>query len=171
MTALIDHLLQYSRLGRDALSRQMVSLDAVLDAVIEDMKTQNEKGKVEIRRCGRLPVVNCDPSRIGEVFQNLIDNAIKYNDKPEKWVEIGEDESEPQPVFYVRDNGIGIPPQHREKIFLIFKRLHHQNKFGGGTGAGLTIAKKIVERHGGRIWLESAPGEGTTFYFTLTGGI
>jgi light-regulated signal transduction histidine kinase (bacteriophytochrome) len=84
-------------------------------------------------------------------------------------VEVGCDQKKDAPVFYVRDNGIGIPPQHKESVFRIFKRLHEQNKYGGGTGAGLTIVKKIVERHGGRIWLESVPGEGTTFYFTLTG--
>ncbi len=85
-------------------------------------------------------------------------------------MEVGCDTSAPVPVFYVRDNGIGISGQYYEKAFRIFKRLHEQSKYGGGTGAGLTIVRKIVERHGGRIWLESTPGEGTTFYFTLSGG-
>src|ERR1035438_631928 len=103
---------------------------------------------------------------IGEVFQNLISNAAKYNDKPSKWIEVGCDHNS-APVFYVRDNGIGIAQQHHENVFRIFKRLNEPNKFGGGTGAGLTIVKKIIERHGGRIWLESSEGGGTTFYFTL----
>jgi light-regulated signal transduction histidine kinase (bacteriophytochrome) len=124
-------------------------------------------------------VCNCDPVQVSEVFSNLISNAIKYNDKVDKWVEIGfldsvadreiEDNSESTTpiVFYVRDNGIGIREKHLDAIFRIFKRLHTQNKYGGGTGAGLTIAKKIVERHDGRIWVESRYGEGSTFYFTL----
>jgi light-regulated signal transduction histidine kinase (bacteriophytochrome) len=95
---------------------------------------------------------------------------MKYNDKAEKWIEIGCENGSRPPVFYVRDNGIGIPPKHVESIFRIFKRLHAREKYGGGTGAGLTIAKKIVERHNGRIWVESAQGEGTTFYFTLEQG-
>jgi signal transduction histidine kinase len=123
----------------------------------------------------------------------LIGNAIKYNNKADKWVEIGfldsgggeleaenstESElSSPSPiihhpspnpiVFYVRDNGIGIKEKHLDAVFRIFKRLHPSHRYGGGTGAGLTIAKKIVERHGGRIWVESTYGEGSTFYFTL----
>jgi light-regulated signal transduction histidine kinase (bacteriophytochrome) len=111
----------------------------------------------------------------------LISNGIKYNDKTDKWVEIGfldpagqlnrsikeGEETAQATVFYVRDNGIGIREKHHESIFRIFKRLHAANKYGGGTGAGLTIAKKIVERHGGKIWIESAYGEGSTFYFTL----
>jgi signal transduction histidine kinase len=101
-------------------------------------------------------------------------NAVKYNDKPEKWVEIGcsvaQDREEPGPsVFYVKDNGIGVPEEHRESIFRIFRRLHGREEFGGGTGAGLTIVRTIVERHGGRIWIDSQPGEGSTFYFTLGG--
>ena len=122
---------------------------------------------IELRRKGSLGMVQGDATRIGEVFQNLISNAAKYNDKPSKWIEIGCDRSCASPVFYVRDNGIGIQPHHQDSVFRIFKRLHEQNKYGGGTGAGLTITKKIIELHGGRIWLESIPGEGTTFYFTL----
>jgi signal transduction histidine kinase len=117
-----------------------------------------------------LPTVRCDPVRAGSVLQNLVSNAVKYNDKPEKWIEIGwlDPETEGGPaVLYVRDNGIGIPEKHWDSIFRIFKRLHGRDRFGGGSGAGLTIARKLVERHGGRIWLESAPGEGTTFFFTL----
>ena len=92
---------------------------------------------------------------------------MKYNDKASKVIEVGWDDARTPVAFYVRDNGIGIPEKHFASIFRIFKRLHGRDKFGGGTGAGLTIVKKIVERHGGRIWLESQVGAGTTFYFTL----
>jgi signal transduction histidine kinase len=169
LSALISRLLAYSRLGRTELFKEIVDLEAVLDTVAKDLKPLITEKEVELRRPKRLPAVKCDPSRIGEVFQNLISNAMKYNDKPVRWVEVGYINNEKIGVFYVRDNGIGIPPQHQERIFKIFKRLHRQDLYGGGTGAGLTIVKKIVERHCGRIWLESVPGEGTTFYFTLTG--
>ncbi|MDQ3556775.1 MAG: ATP-binding protein [Gemmatimonadota bacterium] len=108
--------------------------------------------------------------RVGSVFQNLISNAIKYTDKSERWVEVGWNDPEAEgapPVLYVRDNGIGIAPRHWDAIWRIFRRLHGRDRFGGGAGAGLTIVKKLVERHGGRIWLESESGQGTTFYFTL----
>jgi light-regulated signal transduction histidine kinase (bacteriophytochrome) len=169
LTALIDRILAYSRLGRSELARKRVDVDAVFDGVAEDLKTLLIDYGVELRRSGPLSAVMGDPVRIGEVFQNLIANALKYNDKPVKWIEVGCTENEAHPVFYVRDNGIGIPLKHQESVFRIFKRLHEQNKYGGGTGAGLAIVKKIVERHGGRIWLESVPGVGTTFYFTFTG--
>ncbi len=125
---------------------------------------------------------------MAEIFINLITNAIKYNDKANKWIEIGWIEGQPEnrdrqeshgcksvesdgtsveTVFYFKDNGIGIREKHLPMIFKIFKRLHGQDKFGGGTGVGLTIIQKIIERHGGRIWVESTFGEGTSFYFTL----
>ncbi len=111
----------------------------------------------------------------------MISNAIKYNQKPRKIVEIGFLDTtqqlnsrfqqgiqvRPQVVLYVKDNGIGIPAKHYENIFRIFKRLHSKKEYGGGTGAGLTIAKKIIARHEGEIWLESVVGDGTTFYFSL----
>ncbi len=169
LTLLIDKLLAYSRLGRTELSRETVEINTVVDSAFEDMRSQMEEQGIEFRRDCRLPSIYGDPTLIGEVFQNLIGNAIKYNDKMVKTVEVGCDERSPQTVFWVRDNGIGIPPRHQEKVFHIFKRLHEQSKYGGGAGAGLTIVKKIIERHGGRIWLESTPGVGTTFYFTLSG--
>ncbi len=168
LSTLIDRLLAYSRLGSTELAMETVDVDEVVDAVAEDLSRLWAEG-VELRRAGRLGTVHGDATRIGEVFQNLISNAVKYNDKPSRWVEVGCDRRNAHPVFYVRDNGIGIQPHHQDSVFRIFKRLHEQNKYGGGTGAGLTIVKKIVERHGGRIWLESVPGEGTVFYFTLSG--
>ncbi len=177
MEALINSLLYYSRLGRLDLVVQEADLEDVVNDVLDTLHiTLNEAG-VEVRRPEQFRTVRCDRSRIGEVFCNLITNALKYNDKPEKWIEIGcqqpgqrygtREATEGPTVFYVRDNGIGIRERHMDSIFRIFKRLHGRDKYGGGTGAGLTIAKKIVERHGGRIWVESVYGEGTTFYFTL----
>lgn len=168
-TELINQLLAYSRVGRVGMEMVPVDLNQLLDDIEKDLHVFLADSRVELRRPRALPTLECNRTRIGEVLQNLIVNAAKYNDKPEKWVEVGCDLGGPVPVLYVRDNGIGIAEQHRDSVFRIFKRLHEQSKFGGGVGAGLTIVKKIVERHGGRIWLESTPGEGTTFYFTLTG--
>ena len=171
LSSLIDRLLVYSRAGSTELAHTPVDVDAVVDKVAEDLSHLWTKEGIELRRNGRLGTITGDVIRIGEVFQNLISNAAKYNDKPSKWIEVGCDRSSTTPVFYIRDNGIGIQPQHHENVFRLFKRLHEQNKYGGGTGAGLTIVKKIIERHGGRIWLESVPDEGTTFYFTLNGEV
>ncbi len=171
METLIDSLLQFSRLGRVDLAVARVDLGEIVSGILDSLAISLRQEGVEVRVPRPLPVVRADRVRVGEIFHNLIVNAMKYNDKPRKWIEIGWDENGAgPPVFHVRDNGIGIPEKHREAVFRIFKRLHGREKFGGGTGAGLTIVKKIVERHHGRIWLESSAGQGTTFYFTLQEG-
>jgi light-regulated signal transduction histidine kinase (bacteriophytochrome) len=182
MEDLINSLLHFSRLGRVELSLQRTDLNELVRNVIDALNLSTPLTKVEIRIPRPLPTIRCDRVQISEVFSNLISNAIKYNDRPQKLVEIGfldpvdspratsaeeATRSESTPVFYVRDNGIGIPEHHLDNIFRIFKRLHGPQKYGGGTGAGLTIAKKIVERHNGRIWVESRAKAGSTFYFTL----
>ncbi len=181
MEDLINSLLHFSRLGRVELDFKSTDLNELLQGVLDVLNISLEQKDVEIRIPRSLPVVMCDRVQMSEVFTNLISNAIKYNDHAQKWVEIGfsepvqsfrkrlVDDETPQMImtFYIKDNGIGIPEHHLDNIFRIFKRLHGSTKYGGGTGAGLTIAKKIVERHGGDIWLESVPGEGSTFYFTL----
>jgi light-regulated signal transduction histidine kinase (bacteriophytochrome) len=188
METLVDSLLHFSRVGQAELALREIDLDEVVSRALEMISPRLQESGAEIRRPRRLPIVRADHARVGEIFHNLIVNAIKYNDKPLKWVEIGwEDGAENKeirrqgdkenyhsplpiphsPVFYVRDNGIGIPERHYETIFGIFTRLHERNEFGGGVGAGLTIVKKIVERHNGRIWIESRMGAGTTVYFTL----
>jgi signal transduction histidine kinase len=169
MEALIDSLLHYSRLGRVDLAIDRIDLNQVVEEVLESLGITLRQSGTEVRIPRPLPTVRADRARVGEIFHNLVVNAMKYNDKERKWIEIGSldpEEGRP-PVFYVRDNGIGIPERHFESVFRIFKRLHARDKFGGGTGAGLTIVRKIVERHSGKIWVESTPGEGTTFYFTL----
>ncbi|MBN3952045.1 MAG: GAF domain-containing protein [Nostoc sp. NMS7] len=175
MEDLINSLLHFSRLGRAELIRQLVNLDELVPQIITTLTIARPQSEVEFRIPRSLNSIMCDRAQITELFSNLISNAIKYNDKPQKWVEIGLlEENEQRKVaptsltFYVRDNGIGIPQQHLDKIFQIFRRLHGRDEFGGGTGVGLTIARKIVERHGGRIWVESVPTQGSTFYFTLS---
>ncbi len=173
MEALIESLLMYSRVGRTELAVQETNLNETLAGIVESLEIRLKELGVEIRQSRPLPTVRCDCVRVGEVFRNLITNAMKYNDKPQKWIEIGCEQrlldgaSGPATVFHVRDNGIGIREKHLDSVFRIFKRLHGRDEYGGGTGIGLTIVKKIVERHGGQIWLESQFGEGTTFYFTL----
>ncbi|PMB21316.1 ATP-binding protein [Fischerella thermalis] len=183
MEALINGLLRLSQLGQAALQLQAVNLNELLDQVMNVFHASRQQHNLELRIPRPLPTIRCDPVLMNEVFSNLITNAFKYNDKAERWVEIGyldqhwgqgsnfstlsSPDSHSPITFYVRDNGIGIPPHHHQTIFKLFKRLHTQEKYGGGTGAGLAIAKKIIERHGGQIWVESTPGEGSTFYLTL----
>ncbi len=178
MEDLINSLLHYSRFGRAELIFQSVDLGKVIQDVLTMMEI-SQPALTEFRIPRPLPIFQCDQSQVTELFTNLINNAIQYNDRTQKWVEIGyilPEETHPdlpeslnlsQTIFFVRDNGIGIRAKHLETIFKIFKRLHPANKYIGGTGAGLTISKKIVERHGGNIDVESTFGEGSTFYFTL----
>ncbi len=177
MQVLIDSLLHFSRLGKAPLHLEPLPLKQVVDEALElvDARRKETGATVELPR--PLPTVSADRTGLVEVYANLLSNALKYNDKPERWVEVGYVAAgEPgfpreaegfQTCFYVKDNGIGIPEAYKDEVFRIFKRLHPQNEFGGGTGAGLTIVKKVIERLGGRIWLTSREGEGTTFYFTL----
>lgn len=182
METLINTLLRLSQLGQAELQMQTTDLNELLSSAIAVFRASRLTNQLDIRIPRPLPTVKCDPVLVSEVFSNLISNAFKYNDKAEQWVEIGYLDADEQiskgllpstghpaiiPVFYVRDNGIGIQDHHREIIFKLFKRLHSQEKYGGGAGAGLSITKKIVERHGGRIWVESKSSEGSAFHFTL----
>jgi signal transduction histidine kinase len=176
MEDLINSLLHFGRLGQENLAYEETDLSVVVQEILGLLHITLTQQGIEVRIPHTLPVIQCDRSRVREVFHNLILNAIKYNDKPHKWVEIGVLPSPPvgmTPIstFYVRDNGLGIRPQHMEMIFAMFKRLHPRDDYGGGTGAGLTIAKKIIERHGGTLWVESTYGAGSTFYFTLSGSV
>ncbi len=169
MDELIDSLLEYSRVGAAEFSSTSVDLNKALNDALEFMQTRIKEDAVTVRVSGTLPVVRGDYIRLVEVFANLISNGIKYNDKLNKEIEIGLEQSVSAgpPVIYIHDNGIGIQEKHYDQIFEIFRRLHGRSEFGGGSGAGLTIIKKIIERHGGRIWLKSEVGAGTTFYFTV----
>ncbi len=163
---LIDDLFRYSSVGQGEHAIREVDLEVVLEEVLETLRPVIEKRGVEVRRKGKLPCMFCDAVRIGEVFRNLIVSAMNYNDKPEKWVEIGYEQGAEWP-FYVEDNGIGIAPEYHQRIFGMFRRLHQKDEFGGGTGAGLSIVRKIIQRCGGSIHLESEVGRGSRFSFSL----
>jgi PAS domain S-box-containing protein len=174
MEHLVNDLLYFSRLGRSKLAVQETDMNIVIQDIQQMMESflKENKGTISIPQL--LPTVVCDKPRITEVFRNLITNAVKYNDKGDRIVEVGFLENTTAPhgpeknVFYVKDIGIGIERDFYQEIFRIFKRLQKDGKNNaGGTGVGLTFVKKIIERHNGRIWLESEPGRGTTFYFTI----
>lgn len=166
MDGLIDSLLNYSRIGKTQLALQNTDLAQVVKEALDSLRSRLDEANIEITVKPGLPVLRCDPVRIHEVFVNLIANALKYNDRELKKVEIGAVDGETS-VFYVKDNGIGIDSEFHDSIFGIFRRLHGREAYGGGTGAGLSIVKKVIELHGGRIWVESVLGQGSVFYFTV----
>ena len=174
MERLVDDLLYFSRLGRQALAIQPADLNAVIKDIEVLMETTLHEQHAEIVIPKPLPTIVCDLPRITEVFRNLITNAVKYNKSAHKRVEIGfidnpeNAQKGESPIFYVRDNGIGISPEFHREIFRIFKRLNEEDDNVKGTGVGLTFVQKIIERHYGRIWLESEMGKGTTFYFAVS---
>ncbi len=171
MEELIDTLLYYSRLGRSELAFRSTDLNKVLQQTLDLIEHMAREENATITIHEKLPTIPCDRARVGEIFRNLIVNGIKYNDNEKKHIEIGcttDHKDYPgQNVFYVSDNGIGIDEKNRDVVFKMFKRLHGRDAYGGGTGAGLAFVKKIVDRHGGKVWIESNKDEGSTFYFTL----
>lgn len=172
MQSMINDLLALSRLGTRGRPFAPTRLEDVLSEVLNNLS-------LAVEECGAvithdpLPTVTGDAVQLGQLFQNLIANAIKFRGKAAPLVHVGVRRDDPTlPVgrgswtFSVRDNGIGMDPQYSDRVFLIFQRLHGREEYPG-TGIGLAIGKKIVERHGGRIWVESSPGQGATFLFTI----
>jgi len=166
MNALIEDLLQLSRMGRTRKEYTTVTVESVLEEVRRDIEFALKQKKVDLRIQAGLPTITCQPAHLKQVFKNLISNAIKFNDKPQPVVEIACHEDDSVYTFSVRDNGIGIDEKYHERIFQIFQRLGRREDYEG-TGVGLTICKKIVEAHGGKIWVESKVGQGSTFLFTI----
>ncbi len=162
---LIDDLLVYSQIGRARPAREQVDLNQTAMDVLETLGPAIDRRNAVVRVIEPLPVVTADQTLIGEVFRNLIGNGLKFNDNDRPVVEIGCLDVDP-PTIFVRDNGIGIAAHHQAAIFTMFRRLHSRNKYEG-TGAGLTFVRKIIEGHGGQVWVESEPGCGSTFFFTL----
>jgi len=162
---LIGNLLDYSRVESRAKPMQPTDMETILDTVCENPRVQIQDEGALITR-DSLPTIMADDTQITALIQNLVSNAIKFHSSEKPSVHISCRQNNSGWVFSVRDNGIGIEPQYSEKVFQLFHRLHTADQYPG-TGIGLAIAKKIVERHGGRIWFESSRGKGTTFFFTL----
>jgi chemotaxis family two-component system sensor kinase Cph1 len=184
MDSLIDSLLHFSRAGGSALSFEPVDLNELLAEAVDFIGSRTTDVNSEVVVPRRLPTIECDRMRCRQILVNLLSNAFKYTDAVKKRVEVGvimanEPRDRPgcppasreQTIYYVADNGIGIHAKHFNQIFKLFKRLHVQGAYGGGTGAGLTIVRKLVEQQGGQIWVDSVAGHGTTFYFTLSGKV
>ncbi|MDP2898970.1 MAG: PAS domain-containing protein [bacterium] len=165
MQTLINDLLLYSRVGTRGKPFRETDCEAVLRCVLTNLQVAiHESGALVTH--DRLPTVMADRSQLEQLFQNLIGNAIKFHGPEAPRVHISAVETAAEWLFSVRDNGIGIEPEYHDRIFVIFQRLHNRTEYPG-TGIGLAVCKKIVERHGGRIWLESQQGKGSTFYFTI----
>ncbi len=165
LESLIADLLTYCRVGSVQPVMTTVDLNAVVGDCLDMLRPAVEDRNAVVHVCGALPHVSGDPLLIGLAVANLISNGLKFNRSERPTVEIGIVPSQ-QPTVYVRDNGIGIDPRHHEAVFTIFRRLHGRQEYEG-SGAGLTIVRKIAESLGGRVWLESEPGKGATFYLAL----
>jgi light-regulated signal transduction histidine kinase (bacteriophytochrome) len=165
MQQLIRDLLAYSRLGRQIIEEKPVDMAALTARVMQSLKLTIDESNADVK-CFALPVVRGDAGQLFRLMQNLIANAIKYrSDKPPR-ISIAMVPGSDDRTFCVRDNGIGISAEHAGRIFEVFQRVQSKVKYPG-TGIGLSVCKRVVERHGGRIWFESKPGEGTTFLFSL----
>ena len=167
MQTLLNDLLELSRVGRLMNAPENIPFEEVVKEALENVRGRLEANKVKVEVQSELPIVHGDKVRLIEVVQNLVDNAAKFSKgRPDPRVIIGTNEARDKrhPIFFVRDNGIGIAPKYHENIFGLFNKLDVQAE---GTGIGLTLVKRIIEVHDGKIWVESEPGTGATFYFTL----
>jgi PAS domain S-box-containing protein len=165
MKELIHDLLEFSRVGTRGKPMAPTDSGRVFDAVVANLQTAiAESGAVVTR--GPLPTVRADATQLTQVLQNLIGNGLKYRGLQRPEIRVAAERRADDWLFSVHDNGIGIDPKFAERIFVIFQRLHTREEYPG-TGIGLALCKKVVERHGGHIWVESQPGQGATFYFTL----
>jgi PAS domain S-box-containing protein len=165
MQALIRDLLTYARLGTQGRPFDPTDCNTVIAQALGNLQRAVEESGARVT-CDPMPTVTADASQLQQLFQNLLGNAIKFRSEQPPEVSVKADRHGPEWVFSVRDNGIGIHPHYAARVFVVFQRLHSRAEYPG-TGIGLAICKKIVERHGGRIWVESQPGAGATFYFTI----
>jgi PAS domain S-box-containing protein len=166
MHALLTELLELSRIGRMMSESEDIPFHDIVTDALDIVHGQLEASRVTVQTQPNLPIVHGDRQRLIEVLQNLLDNAAKYmGDQPDPLITIGQHgEEDGNLIFFVKDNGIGVAPEYHERIFGLFNKLNAQSE---GTGIGLALVKRIIEVHGGRIWVESELGEGSTFFFTL----
>jgi len=169
MELLINDLLELSRIGRLTVKKSEVPFADLVREVLKTLQPRIEERGVQVSIAENLPLVYGERKYLAQVMENLLTNAVKYvgKENPSPRIEVGAREQDDQKVFFVRDNGIGIEKIYFDKIFEVFQRLPSAKNISEGTGIGLAIVKRIIENHGGRIWLESEPGKGTTFFFTL----
>ena len=164
MGTLLDDLLEFSRVGRSGISTADFSLGDLASEVAGRLREGYPKSALQV---GQLAKVNADRAMLRQALAHLIGNALKYSARQtHPRVEIGQEERDGGPVFYVRDNGAGFDMRYADRLFGLFQRLHRSDEFEG-TGLGLAIVRQVIERHGGRVWAEAAPDRGATFYFTL----
>ena len=184
MGLLVDELLALARVGRRALTRQAISLNSIVEDVIAILQPESEGRQVEWV-ISNLPLVECDPVLVKQIFQNLLANALKFTRScigadgsarvgmpagtSHAVIEVSHKEEDGQPVFMVRDNGVGFSMKYVDKLFGVFQRLHSTDEFEG-TGIGLVTVQRIVHKHGGRVWAEGEVDRGAAFYFTLGTG-
>jgi len=170
MHTLIENLLEYSRVGSRGKPLEPVDMAAILDDVTKGLEAGLNEAGAEIIVEGELPRVSGDADQLRQLLQNLISNAVKFRGRRKPRIRIQATSLGDEWHFRVSDNGIGIEPRFAERIFVIFQRLHSRDSYPG-TGIGLALCRRIVDRHGGRIWVDSIPGEGSTFSFTLPSAI
>jgi len=165
MQTLIRQLLMLSRVHTKGAAFEETDLNQIVKDALDNLQSIIQEKNADII-CADLPNLTIDASQIQRLFQNLIMNALRYNEHSKPVIDIGCQERDHAYHFHIKDNGIGIAPQFHQRIFVVFQRLHTDREYPG-TGLGLALCKKIVERHGGTIWVESQPPNGSTFYFTL----
>ena len=165
MQRLILDLLTFSRVTTRGSKLQLVDSNEVLGMAVASLGESIRESNALVTN-DELPQVMADQTQLAQVFQNLISNAIKFRDANPPLIHISARADGPNWLFSVKDNGIGIEPQYKDRIFVIFQRLHTREEYPG-TGIGLALCQRIVNRHGGEIWFDSNPGDGSTFYFTI----
>ena len=165
MQTLVQDLLAFSRVGREGDKAILVDVNLAVQAALINLQSTIQDSNAQVQ-FGQLPSIVAEQSQLTQLFQNLIGNAIKFRGKEPPRITISAEKRDREWILSVADNGIGIPPEYAETIFVIFKRLHTREEYAG-SGIGLAICKKVVEQHGGRIWMESEPGKGSTFKVAL----
>ena len=165
MQTLITDLLTFSRVGRRDMAMEPVDLERLLDRAEASLRVAIEESNATVTH-DPLPTVDGDTTQLTQLFQNLLGNAIKFRGEASPTVHVSAERQDGAWLISVRDNGIGIAPEYRERVFVLFQRLHGRDEYGG-TGIGLAVCKKIVERRGGTLWVEDTPGGGSTFRFTI----